>query len=98
MQLLHFKRQKLPFEGPACSTTDWSRLGDIIQAERSIILAEMEHFFACPYCCQQISMLLDTSVRAQIYVEDCEVCCHPIGVQYTAQDGAVCDFEATTLE
>jgi hypothetical protein len=59
---------------------------------------KMEHFFACPYCCEQISMVLDTSVKGQVYVEDCEVCCHPIEVRYKAQDGAVCDFEAKTLE
>jgi hypothetical protein len=43
-------------------------------------------------------MVLDTSVKGQIYVEDCEVCCHPIEVRYTTQDGAVNDFEARTLE
>jgi hypothetical protein len=40
----------------------------------------MEHFFSCPYCWEEISMVLDTSVRSQTYVEDCEVCCHPIEV------------------
>ena len=58
----------------------------------------MEYFFACPYCSAQISMVLDTSVNGQIYVEDCEVCCRPIEVRYTAQDGEVNDFEARTLE
>jgi hypothetical protein len=43
-------------------------------------------------------LVLDTSVTGQIYVEDCEVCCHPIEVRYTVQDGAVCDFEARTIE
>ena len=43
-------------------------------------------------------MVLDTSVKGQTYVEDCEICCRPIEVRYTAQDGAVCDFEAKTLE
>jgi transcription elongation factor Elf1 len=58
----------------------------------------MEHFFTCPYCGEQISMVLDTSVKGQIYVEDCEVCCRPVEVRYTAQDGEVNDFEARTLE
>lgn len=39
-----------------------------------------EHFFQCPYCWQQISMLLDPSVRKQEYIEDCEVCCNPIQI------------------
>lgn len=39
-----------------------------------------EHFFQCPYCWEEISMLIDTSIRIQTYVEDCEVCCNPIEV------------------
>ena len=37
----------------------------------------MEHFFSCPYCWQEISMVLDPAVKSQTYVEDCEVCCQP---------------------
>ena len=33
----------------------------------------MEYFFACPYCWQRISMVLDTSVSSQTMIEDCEV-------------------------
>jgi hypothetical protein len=61
------------------------------------ILDGMEYFFACPYCWEQISMVLDTSVKSQVYVEDCEVCCHPIEVRYSVEDDVVCDFEATAL-
>lgn len=32
----------------------------------------------CPYCGEQIDCLVDTSVGAQHYVEDCSVCCRPI--------------------
>ena len=39
-------------------------------------------------------MVLDTSVKSQIYVEDCEVCCQPIEVRYRVEDDAVCGFEA----
>ena len=46
----------------------------------------MEHFFACPYCGEQISMVLDTSVPRQSYIEDCEVCCRPIEVRYTVEE------------
>ena len=69
-----------------------------IQAGKSLILGGMEYFFACPCCWEQISMVLDTSVKGQIYVEDCEVCCHPIEVRYTVEDDAVCDFEARAVE
>ena len=52
----------------------------------------------CPYCGEQISMILDLSVRSQVYVEDCEVCCNPIEVSYTVEDGEVLTFNAKRLE
>ena len=57
----------------------------------------MEHFFTCPYCWEEISILLDISVTAQTYVEDCEVCCNPIEIRYVVEDGAVVDFRAKVL-
>lgn len=41
-----------------------------------------EHFFQCPYCWEEISMLLEPTDREQQYIEDCEVCCRPIQIQY----------------
>ena len=32
----------------------------------------------CPYCGENISVLVDTSVEEQEYYEDCSVCCCPI--------------------
>jgi transcription elongation factor Elf1 len=58
----------------------------------------MEHFFDCPYCGEQISMVLDLSVRRQTYVEDCEVCCNPIEVTYAANEDAVSNFSVQKLE
>lgn len=58
----------------------------------------MEYFFTCPYCWEEISMVLDTSVRRQTYVEDCEVCCNPIEVLYSVDDEGSIDFEARVLE
>jgi transcription elongation factor Elf1 len=57
----------------------------------------MEHFFTCPYCWQTISIVLDTSVPVQTYVEDCEVCCQPIEVSYRIEDEALSDFDAKAL-
>jgi hypothetical protein len=57
----------------------------------------MEYFFTCPYCWQQISMVLDTSEYHQTYVEDCEVCCKPIEVEYRLDDESVTEFEARVL-
>lgn len=58
----------------------------------------MEYLFSCPYCWEEISMVLDTSVRSQTYVEDCEVCCHPIELRYSIEDGVVMEFDAKALE
>ena len=32
----------------------------------------------CPYCAEQIDILVDGSLPEQEYVEDCQVCCRPI--------------------
>lgn len=59
---------------------------------------EIEQEFDCPYCAAPVSMLLDPSVAAQRYVEDCEVCCNPVEVAYEAEDGGVVWFEARSIE
>jgi transcription elongation factor Elf1 len=58
----------------------------------------MEHLFACPYCGEEISMVLDLSVSRQTYVEDCEVCCRPIEVTYAVEDDVLVEFGARTTE
>jgi hypothetical protein len=58
----------------------------------------MEHFFTCPYCWENISMVLDTSVRSQTYIEDCEVCCKPMRIRYVINRDEVVEFEAKQLE
>lgn len=32
----------------------------------------------CPYCGELIDVLIDCSIDEQDYIEDCQVCCHPI--------------------
>ncbi|MCL6267732.1 CPXCG motif-containing cysteine-rich protein [Flagellimonas myxillae] len=57
----------------------------------------LEHFFQCPYCWEEISFLLDTSVNQQSYVEDCEVCCNPIQAIVTFENGELTRFEINEL-
>ncbi|WP_046742925.1 CPXCG motif-containing cysteine-rich protein [Kordia zhangzhouensis] len=57
-----------------------------------------EYFFQCPYCWEEISMLVDISVRTQKYIEDCEVCCNPIEVFVQCQDGIIIEFDAQNIE
>ncbi len=59
---------------------------------------ETEHFFTCPYCWQTFSIVLDLSVEEQSYVEDCEVCCNPIQICYTAEAFELADFSAESIE
>jgi transcription elongation factor Elf1 len=58
----------------------------------------LEHFFQCPYCFEEISMLVDPSVRSQEYLEDCEVCCNHILVQVEIEEGVIVIFEALSIE
>ncbi len=57
-----------------------------------------EHFFECPYCWETISMLVDTSVNSQEYVEDCEVCCNPMTINVTCNHSEIQSFEAIRLQ
>ena len=57
-----------------------------------------EHFFTCPHCFQEISMLIDPSVRRQEYIEDCEVCCNPIQINLEFDQGDLVYFEANSIE
>jgi transcription elongation factor Elf1 len=67
-------------------------------ASRYRNLAFVEHTFMCPYCGEEISMVLDLSVPRQVYIEDCEVCCSPIEISYSAEDDELTSFIAKRLE
>ncbi|TQV88202.1 CPXCG motif-containing cysteine-rich protein [Aliikangiella coralliicola] len=47
----------------------------------------------CPYCWEQIEVLIDCSVDSQSYVEDCQVCCRPI-----VFDISIDEFDNFTVE
>jgi len=34
----------------------------------------------CPYCGEQIQLVIDCSIASQEYIEDCQVCCRPINI------------------
>ncbi|MEM6644589.1 MAG: CPXCG motif-containing cysteine-rich protein [Bacteroidota bacterium] len=57
-----------------------------------------EHFFDCPYCGAEISMLLDPSIPSQEYIEDCEVCCNPINISYQMEYGELVSFGSDSIE
>lgn len=58
----------------------------------------IEHFFYCPYCSEEISMLLDPSITRQQYIEDCEVCCNPKELRFEVEESELIYFEADSIE
>ena len=56
------------------------------------------HVIQCPYCGEQIEVLVDYSIRRQEYVEDCQVCCKPITLSISIDDeyGAYIDARPET--
>ena len=51
-----------------------------------------ERDILCPYCGETIGIVLDVSVPAQEYFEDCFVCCRPILIHYRAELGEVTEL------
>ena len=57
-----------------------------------------EHFFQCPHCWEDISMLIDVSQRQQTYIEDCEICCNPIQLSVTTEAQTITAFNIESIE
>ncbi|MGZ5000983.1 MAG: CPXCG motif-containing cysteine-rich protein [Methylomonas sp.] len=47
----------------------------------------------CPYCWEQIEVLIDCSIRHQEYNLDCYVCCRPITISVESSHGVVVSIE-----
>ena len=58
----------------------------------------IEHFFQCPHCWEEISVLLDPSIYEQAYVEDCEICCNPIDFQVQFNQRELQNFQVSSHE
>lgn len=56
---------------------------------------EQEHTFACPYCWQTISVLVDLSDPNQDMIQDCEVCCRPMRILCSVVEGEIDSFDVT---
>lgn len=56
-----------------------------------------EQTLTCPYCWQEITMLIEPTEEQQQYVEDCEVCCNPIEVTFGRDAGGELNFNAAAL-
>ena len=47
----------------------------------------------CPYCGQSFALVVDTSIRAQRFTTDCEVCCRPFEVFAECEPGEILSLE-----
>lgn len=61
-----------------------------------ITMLETTAEISCPYCGEIITLFLDLSVESQTYIEDCSVCCQPMNVSYTVEDGELTSVSAET--
>jgi hypothetical protein len=58
-----------------------------------------EKFIKCPYCLENISVLLDTGIEGKAnIIDDCEVCCRPIDITYTVEDLEIVNLEYRAIE
>lgn len=58
----------------------------------------IEHFFTCPYCWQQISMVIDPYLEDEEYIEDCYVCCRPIVVNFRLSNDEIVSFSGKQID
>jgi hypothetical protein len=59
---------------------------------------EEDYQISCPHCWQIFSIRLDVSVEGQSFVYDCEICCNPLEINYSVEDGHVVSCDAVSLE
>ena len=52
----------------------------------------------CPYCGENITLVLDLSVTSQNYIEDCFVCCQPMQVRYSAENGELINISVASTD
>lgn len=45
------------------------------------------HGVQCPYCGEPLELVVDASAGPQQYVEDCAVCCRPLEVAVSVDEG-----------
>ena len=58
------------------------------QSSRGVQISES---IQCPFCGQVFDLVIDTSVAAQRFTTDCEVCCRPWKVVVTYDDDGAAD-------
>ena len=54
----------------------------------------VEHPVVCPSCWETTSVLVDVSAGDQTVIEDCQVCCNPMQLTFTIEDGEITNVDA----
>lgn len=49
----------------------------------------------CPFCGEEITVVVDCSAPEQNYIEDCFVCCRPIQFHARCEDGTLISITAS---
>lgn len=55
-----------------------------------------EAAISCPFCGQECTLELDTSLAEQRFVTDCEVCCRPFEVLAACDPGEVLSVQTVS--
>ncbi len=49
----------------------------------------------CPFCGEAVTILIDTSAGDQSYVEDCQVCCRPMNIDFSCAGGELSELRVS---
>lgn len=61
--------------------------------------AQTEATVFCPYCAEEVEITIDPGGGpAQLYVEDCEVCCQPWRVNVSYDEAGQAEVVVTALD
>ena len=54
---------------------------------------EVTETVQCPHCGQTFELVVDTSIAAQRFITDCEICCRPFEVLAECEPGEILGLE-----
>jgi hypothetical protein len=54
---------------------------------------EVSATIQCPFCGQNVELVIDTSTASQRFTTDCEVCCRPFEVVAECEPGEILSLD-----
>jgi hypothetical protein len=60
-----------------------------LSVEETLLHAPEEVPIRCPYCGEEVTVVVDGSIDRQSYTEDCEVCCQPMLLDIVVDDDGI---------